>query len=54
MADPTTLRRSPLAHVPAGTGTDRVRLAELPFRAMVSLRLDPRSGAADWCHSTSS
>jgi sarcosine oxidase, subunit gamma len=46
MADPTTLRRSPLAHLPASTGTDRVRLAELAFRAMVSVRLDPRSAAA--------
>jgi sarcosine oxidase, subunit gamma len=46
MADPTTLRSSPLAHLAAGTGSDRVRLAELPLRAMVSVRLDPRSGAA--------
>jgi sarcosine oxidase, subunit gamma len=46
MADPTTQRRSPLAHLAAGTGTDRVRLAELPLRAMVSVRLDPRSAAA--------
>jgi sarcosine oxidase subunit gamma len=46
MADPTTLRRSPLAHLAAGTGSDRVRLAEVPLRAMVSLRLDPSGAAA--------
>lgn len=46
MADPTTLRRSPLAHLPADTGTDRVRLSELPFRTMVSVRLDPHGAAA--------
>jgi sarcosine oxidase subunit gamma len=41
MADLTTQRRSPLAHLAAGTGSDRVRLAELPFHTMVSVRRDP-------------
>ena len=46
MADPRTLRRSPLADVDTLTA-ERVRLREVPFLAMVGLRLDPAGEAAD-------
>ena len=52
MADLTTPRRSPLAHLDqdiregAVTGDRHVRLAEVPFLTMVSVRLDPASPAA--------
>ena len=51
MADLTTLRRSPLAHLSdrlaetSGAG-GQVALAETAYAGMVSLRLDPRSPAA--------
>jgi sarcosine oxidase subunit gamma len=48
-ADPAPLRRSPLAHRAADlarASSSRVRLAELPFCAMVNLRVDPGSVAA--------
>lgn len=45
MANPMTLRRSPLAGAETGS-TDRVQLVEVPYLAMVGLRLDPRSEAA--------
>lgn len=53
MADPRTLRRSPLVDVdlpkaPAeAAATQRVRLRELPCQAMVGLRLDPEGEAAE-------
>ena len=45
MADPMTLRRSPLTGVELPT-SDRVQLVEVPYLAMVGLRLDPRGEAA--------
>jgi sarcosine oxidase subunit gamma len=45
MAELTTLRRSPLAGLVSPSG-ERVRLAERPFLAMVSLRVDPTRAAA--------
>ncbi|BBH15812.1 sarcosine oxidase subunit gamma [Nocardioides baekrokdamisoli] len=45
MADPRTLRRSPLTDVDMPT-SERVRLRELPFLAMVGVRLDPDGEAA--------
>ena len=52
-AGPVALRTSPLAHLEepmraaAVTGARGVRLAEWPFIAMVNLRVDPASEAAD-------
>lgn len=45
MADPMTLRRSPLTGVDL-RHTDRVQLVEVPYLAMVGLRLDGHSEAA--------
>lgn len=45
MADPMALRRSPLAGFEARR-SDRVHLVEVPYLAMVGLRLDGRSEAA--------
>lgn len=45
MADPRTLRRSPLIDADLGSG-ERVRLREVPFLAMVGLRLDPDAEVA--------
>lgn len=45
MAEPMTLRRSPLTGLEARAG-DRVHLVEVPYLAMVGLRLDPHGGAA--------
>lgn len=45
MAEPMTLRRSPLMGLEARAG-DRVHLIEVPYLAMVGLRLDPHGEAA--------
>lgn len=45
MADPRTLRRSPLEDVTLAT-LERVRLREVPFLAMLGLRLDAEGEAA--------
>jgi sarcosine oxidase subunit gamma len=45
MAEPMTLRRSPLMGLEARAG-DRVHLVEVPYLAMVGLRLDPHGDAA--------
>jgi sarcosine oxidase subunit gamma len=50
MADLTTLRRSPLAHLSdrmaQASRPDAVGVAETPYTGMVSLRVDPASPAA--------
>ena len=49
MADLTMLRRSPLAHLSErldASGHGPVSLTELPFRAMVSVRVDPDTAVA--------
>jgi sarcosine oxidase subunit gamma len=52
-AGPVALRTSPLSHLEermraaAVTGARGVTLAELPFRTMVNVRVDPASEAAD-------
>jgi len=50
MADLTTLRRSPLAHLAermaSASRPDTVGLAEAPFTGMVGLRVDPAAPAA--------
>lgn len=45
MADPRMLRRSPLVDVDTPTA-ERVRLREMPYLAMVGLRVDPDGEAA--------
>jgi sarcosine oxidase, subunit gamma len=51
MADLSTLRRSPLTHLAdrmaAASAGETVRLSEVPFLGMVSLRVDPFSPAAE-------
>jgi len=45
MADLTTLRHSPLEGL-GNSGGEQVRLRELPFATMVSVRVDPNGAAA--------